>query len=89
MSSYDPPEEDESTSSYDPGVKEREVTDKREFKDLLLEADRIDYIVYGVLLGIPAGILTTILVWHFIPGFSETAEALLRWLLDVVSAAWA
>ncbi|QSG09383.1 hypothetical protein [Halapricum desulfuricans] len=88
MSSYDPPEEDETESSYDPGVKERDVTDEREFRDVLLEADRTDYIVYGFLLGIPAGILTTIIVWHFVPNFPETAEAFLRWLLDLVSSAW-
>ena len=88
MSSYDPPEEEGSQSTHDPGVKEREITDGREFRDVLEGADRIDYTVYGFLLGIPAGILTTILVWHFVPEFSETAEALLRWLLDVVSTVW-
>ncbi|MFW6018230.1 MAG: hypothetical protein ACOCPX_05365 [Halapricum sp.] len=85
MSSYDPPEEGERGSSHDPGVKERDITDEREFGEILLEADNVDYIVFGVLLGIPASILTTILVWHFVPGFSETAEALLRWLLEVIS----
>ncbi|QSG15165.1 hypothetical protein [Halapricum desulfuricans] len=88
MSSYDPPEEQEGGSSHDPGIKEKEVVDERDFQDVLAESDRVDYIVFGVLLGIPASILTTILVWYFVPGFSDTAEALLRWLWDLLSNMW-
>lgn len=89
MSSYDPHEEEERGSSRDPGVKEKEITDEREFSDAIGKLDKKDYIVYGVLLGLPAGALTTFLVLHFVPEFAETAEALLQWLWDLLSTMWA
>jgi hypothetical protein len=83
MSSYDPHEEESTGSSRDPGVKEKEITDEREFSDTFAKLDGTDYIVFGTLLGLPAGALTIFLVLHFVPGFPDTAESLLRWLWDL------
>lgn len=86
MSSYDPLEEEEKGSSRDPGVKEKEITDEREFTDVLSKLDRTEYIVAGVLLGLPSSALTIFLVMHFVPGFPDTAEALLEWLWHFIAA---
>lgn len=80
MSSYDPPEETEDGSSYDPGVTEREITDQREFSDLTDDFDIFDYALFGILLGIPAAILTALLVTILFPEYQETAGEILRWL---------
>ncbi|MEF8802303.1 MAG: hypothetical protein V5A56_14945 [Halolamina sp.] len=84
MSSYDPPEEDDRTSSHDPGVQEREITEERQFSDVVTELDRTDWAIIAALLSIPAGLLTAILVLQFIPEYQDTAYAILRWLLDLL-----
>lgn len=83
MSSYQPPEEDDSTSSHDPGQKEKEITDSREFAETISELDRIDYVLLGVLSSIFAGILTTILVLQFVPEYAETAERIVEQFLEL------
>jgi hypothetical protein len=88
MSSYDPPEEEEEGSSHDPGVKEKEITEERDFNDSLDKLTLTDYILYGVMLGLPAGALTLFLVLTFVPEFSETAEAFLQWLWDIIPVLW-
>lgn len=80
MSSYDPPDESEDGSSYDPGVTEREITDQREFSDLAGDFDISDYVLFGILLGIPAAILTGLLVSILFPEYQETAGEITRWV---------
>lgn len=79
VSSYDPPDESEDGSSYDPGVKEREITDNREFSELVGDFDIFDYALFGILLGIPAAILTGLLVSILFPEYQETAGDIIRW----------
>jgi hypothetical protein len=86
MSSYDPIEdEDDRAASTDPGVKEKEIADQRDFADVVSDFDRVDYLVLGVLIGVPAGLLTIVLILHFFPDFQNTAGAFVRWLVDFVT----
>jgi hypothetical protein len=80
MSSYDPLGEAEETrdTSTSPGVKGKEVVEQREFSDVLMQLDKVDYLIIGMLVGVPAGLLTTILVLQFIPGYEATAERVVR-----------
>ncbi|EMA31523.1 MULTISPECIES: hypothetical protein [Haloarcula] len=80
MSSYDPPEESEDGSNFDPGVKEKEITEQREFSDLLGNFERQDYILFGLVLGIPAGILTGVLLGIMFPEYQRTAGEVVRWI---------
>lgn len=80
MSSYDPPDESDDDSSYDPGVKEREVTDQREFVGLLDGFDRFDYALFGILLSVPAAISTAFLVTILFPEYQDTAGDIVRWV---------
>jgi hypothetical protein len=84
MSSYDPPEEEETGSSQDPGVKEKEITEEREFRSTLAGLSRSDYVLYGAALGIPAGGITILLLSYFAPGFGDTAAELMQWLWDLL-----
>lgn len=78
MSSYDPTESKDDGSSHDPGVKEGEVVDQREFSDVLYDLERWEYLMIGALLSVPTAILTAIAVLQLFPGFEETAADLLR-----------
>jgi len=80
MSSYDPPEENEDDSSHDPGVKGREITEQREFSGLLTDLGRSDYVLIGILLSIPASILTALLITMLFPDYQETAGEIVRWV---------
>ncbi|MUV89276.1 hypothetical protein GJ629_04660 [Halapricum sp. CBA1109] len=84
MSSYDPPEKEETGSSQDPGVKEKEITEEREFRSTLAGLSRSDFILYGAALGLPAGGLTILLMTYLFPGFEDTAAEWLRWLWDLL-----
>lgn len=79
MSSYDPPEESEDGSDFDPGMKEREITEQREFSELLVNFDHQDYILFGLILGIPAGVLTGVLLGILFPEYQRTAGEIVRW----------
>ena len=83
MSSYEPPEEDQRESSHDPGVKEKEIVDSREFKEVLYEFDRTDYVLLGLVSSVGAGMLTTILVLVFVPDYVELAERIVEAFLDL------
>lgn len=85
MSSYDPPEDKDDTSSRDPGVQEKEIVDQRQFSAIFDRLDRVDYLVIGVLLAVPAGILTTILVLQFVPEYQETARQIVQSIIDFFS----
>jgi hypothetical protein len=80
MSSYDSPEESEDGSSHDPGVKEGEITEDRELSGAIADLDRSDYIVIGMLLSLPAGLLTAFLLSMLFPEFHETAGEVVRWI---------
>lgn len=80
MSSYDSPEESEDGSSHDPGVKEGEITEQREFSTVITGLDRSDYILLGILLSLPAGLLTAFLLSALFPEFHETAGEVIRWI---------
>ena len=64
MSSYDPPEESDEEAGHDLGVKGKEVIESREFAEIIGDLERIDYIKIGVVLALPAGLLTVVLVFH-------------------------
>lgn len=80
MSSYDPPEEAEDGSSYDPGVMEKEISEQREFSDVLVEFDKFEYVLFGLVLSIPAAILTGFLLAILFPGSHETLGEMVRWV---------
>jgi len=86
MSSYDPPEESEDGSSYDPGVKERAVSEQREFPEVVADLDRSDYIVFAMMLGIPAAIVAGFLLVLLFPEQYETVGEVVRrvgeWVAD-------
>jgi len=82
MSSWDPSEEEEADSSHDPGVKGREVQENRDFSDSLFDFSKIDYIVIGMLLSIPAGFLTALLLWEFFPEFQDIAGDIVRDIIE-------
>ena len=80
MSSYDPIGEAEETSdtSTSPGVKGKQVVEEREFSQVVTGFDTTDYLKFGALIGLPAGLLTTVLVIQFVPGYEATAEMIVR-----------
>lgn len=87
MSSYSPPDEDDGAeSSYDPGVKSREVIE--EGGGVGWVAFHMDQSNYGLLLlvvvamSIPAGLLTAGLVAVYFPEYAETAVEIIRWVGD-------
>ena len=82
MSSYDPLEEEDRETSHDPGVKEKEVVDSREFTETLYNFDRSDYVLLGMISSFFASFLTMFFVWVFIPEYIETAERIVEWVLD-------
>lgn len=84
MSSYEPPEESDREAADDAGATGKGVTDNRQFSDVLGSLDRVDFIVLGVLLAVPAGLVTLVLVVQFVPGFQETAGELFDRVLDAV-----
>lgn len=84
MSSWIPPENKEDESSHDPGVKEREITEEREFSDRVGNYDWIDYVVLAVLASIPAAFLTMILLWELFPEYQDTAGAIVREIIDLL-----
>lgn len=84
MSSWNPPEEQDRRSSHDPGVKGREVIERREFSESIYALDWTDYAVFGVLAGIPASFLTVILLWEFFPGFQDTAGLVVRTVMELL-----
>jgi hypothetical protein len=84
MSSWEPPEEEEQDSSYDPGVQEGEVAEERDFSETLADLDSIDYLVLGILISIPAALLSIILLLEFYPGFQDTAGAAIEGLINAL-----
>ena len=84
MSSWEPPEEKPSGSSYDPGVMGKEIVDRRGFSETLRDRSRTDYVLFGMLLSIPAGFLTTILVSEFFSEFRDTASAIVREVIQLL-----
>jgi uncharacterized membrane protein len=82
MSSWKPPEEEERDSSYDPGVQEGEVAEERDFSETLADLDSIDYLMLGILISIPAAILSILLLLEFYPGFQDAAGDIVGGLLD-------
>lgn len=80
MSSYDPPEESEDGSSYDPGVRERSTTDRRESSEFLADFDRYDYVLFGIALSIPAAILTGFVLTIMFPEYQGTVGEVVRWI---------
>jgi len=84
MSSYEPPEESEEETSRDAGAQGKEVVDSREFSDVVGGMDRIDYLILAAVLGVPAGLLTVVLVLQFFPEFQDTAGELVRQLLGPI-----
>jgi len=84
MSSYDPLDESDEEAKRDSGVKRNDVVDERQLLDIVGELDRADYVKIGVLLALPAGLLTVLLVGGFVPGWQDTAGELVRALLDAI-----
>lgn len=86
MSSYDPPGEAEETSdtSTNPGSKGKEVVEQREFSMVIVGLHKTDFLKLGALIGLPAGLLTTILVIQFVPSYEATAEMMLRQVGDLL-----
>lgn len=84
MSSYEPPEDEETGSSHDPGVKEKEVTDSREFTEAIHDFDRSDYVLLGMVSSFFSSVLTMFLVWIFVPEYIETAERIVEWVLGLL-----
>jgi len=85
MSSYESTEENEDGSSHDPGVKEKEVVEEREFSTTLYSLERTDFLLLAVLLGIPAGFLTVIFLMEVFPEYQDTAGVVVRGVLDLLS----
>lgn len=84
MSSWDPSEKKKTESSHAPGVKGKEVLDNRDFPDSPSDFDKIDYIVIGMVLSIPAGFLTVLLLWEFFPQFQDRAGDIIRELGELL-----
>jgi hypothetical protein len=80
MSSYDPSDESDDGSSFDPGVQESEISDYRGVPGRLSGLDRTQYILLGIVLSIPAGILTAFLVMEIFPAYHETAGKIVHWV---------
>jgi hypothetical protein len=84
MSSWQPPESKDDQSSHDPGVKEKEVIEERDFSETIYDLDWADYVVVGVLISIPAGFLATLLLWEFFPSFRDTAGAIVEAVVEML-----
>jgi len=84
MSSYDPPADAEETQadSHDPGVQGREIVEARDLSAVVTGFDTVDYIKIGAVIGLPAGLLTVILVLQFVPDVQDTVGVLVRWLKE-------
>ena len=85
MSSYESTEEKEDGSSHDPGVKEKEVVEEREFSTTLYGLEPTDFVLVAILLSIPAGFLTVIFLMEVFPEYQDTAGVVVRGVLDLLS----
>lgn len=83
MSSWDPSEKKKADSSHDPGVKGKDVQEGRDLSDDLFDFNKIDCIMIGVFLSIPAGFLTVLLLWEFFPQFQNTAGNIVRDVIEL------
>ncbi|MDS0281538.1 hypothetical protein [Haloarcula onubensis] len=84
MSSYEPPENSDEESGHEPGPSGKEVVDSRQFSDVVGGWDRTDFILFAGVLGLPAGLLTVLIVVYLFPGLQDTAGVFVRWLLETV-----
>ena len=78
MNSYDPPEEGEGGFNFDLGV-EKGITEQWEFSESLINFDRQNYILFGLMLCIPVGVLTGVLFEILFPKYQRTAGGVVRW----------
>lgn len=85
MSWYKPPEKSEEGSSRSPGVGEKGIIEQQESFEILLDLDRLDYALIALLLSIPAGALTALLVTLLFPEYQETAGVIVRWVSEMIS----